>query len=156
MSTTRLRGRNTATAPRKRRLAPDVSYMSLIARYPLLPIRSEVELDAAQSVVAELLLRSSLTPGEQGYLEALGLLIERYEAEAYPMPEVSDATMLRHLVDAKGVTLSKLAKDTGIMVSTLSAILSGKRTLNRTHIEKLAPYFEVEPGVFLRRGLIGH
>lgn len=151
-----MRGKNTATVPKKRRLAPDVTYMSLIASYPLLPIRSEVELDAAQAVVAELLLRSSLTAGEQGYLEALGLLIERYEAEAYPMPEVSDAAMLRHLVEAKGVTLSKLAKDTRVMVSTLSAILSGKRNLNRTHIEKLAPYFEVEPGVFLRRGLIGH
>ena len=57
--------------------------------------------------------------------------------------------MLRHLIDAKSVTLSEVAAKTGIAVSTLSSVLRGKRELNRGHIEKLAPVFGVAPGVFL-------
>jgi HTH-type transcriptional regulator/antitoxin HigA len=57
--------------------------------------------------------------------------------------------MLRHLIDAKGVTLSEVGARAGIALSTLSAVLNGKRKLNRGHIQKLAPYFGVAPGVFL-------
>jgi HTH-type transcriptional regulator/antitoxin HigA len=57
--------------------------------------------------------------------------------------------MLRHLVEAKDLTLSEVAKQTGIAISTLSAILAKKRSLNLTHIQALAPYFNVRPAVFL-------
>ncbi len=65
------------------------------------------------------------------------------------MPAVSGAAMLRHLIDAHDATLSEVAKATGIVVSTISSVLKGKRELNRAHIEKLAAYFGVAPGVFL-------
>jgi transcriptional regulator with XRE-family HTH domain len=57
--------------------------------------------------------------------------------------------MLRHLMEARGVTQTEVASVTGIMKSTLSAVLTGKRELTRSHIEKLAPYFGVGPGAFL-------
>jgi HTH-type transcriptional regulator / antitoxin HigA len=65
------------------------------------------------------------------------------------MPEVSDAAMLRHLIDASGVTQSKLAAEVGISMSTISEVLHGKRELNRKQITSLAQYFRVDPGVFL-------
>ena len=64
----------------------------------ILPIRSDVQLDEAIAVLNGLLARGRpLDDREQGYLEALGNEIERYEAEAVPRPEVSGADMLRHL-----------------------------------------------------------
>jgi HTH-type transcriptional regulator / antitoxin HigA len=126
------------------------SYLALVVAYPIHPIRSEEDLDQAIAVIDRLLSRRKpLDSQEQDYLESLSHEVERYEAEAHPMPAVSDAAMLRHLIDAREARLSDVAQATGIVLSTLSAVLSGKRPLNRKHIEKLAPYFGVEPGVFL-------
>jgi HTH-type transcriptional regulator/antitoxin HigA len=36
----------------------------------------------------------------------------------------------------------------GIAESTVSEVLSGKRTLNRKQIGKLAKYFRIAPGAF--------
>ncbi len=126
------------------------AYLALVLNYPIRPIRSDEELDQAIAVVDKLLARRKpLDENEQDYLESLSHEIERYEAAAHPMPAVSDAAMLRHLIEAREVNLSAVAAATGIALSTLSSVLTGKRTLNRTHIEKLAPYFGVDPGVFL-------
>ncbi len=126
------------------------SYLALVITYPIHPIHSEEDLDQAIAVIDKLLSRRKpLDPQEQDYLDSLSNEVERYEAVAHPMPAVSDAAMLRHLIEARAVKLSEVAEATGIALSTLSSVLSGKRHLNRSHIEKLAPYFGVEPAVFL-------
>ena len=56
--------------------------------------------------------------------------------------------MLRHLIEAKGVTQAQVAKDCRIAESTISEVLKGVRKLNRNHIAKLSAYFHVGPGVF--------
>ena len=38
------------------------------------------------------------------YLDALSDLVAAYEDEHYPIEPASDADMLRHLMEAKGVT----------------------------------------------------
>jgi HTH-type transcriptional regulator / antitoxin HigA len=81
----------------------------------------------------------------------LGGLVKRYEKERHPMPSVSDAGMLRHLIEAQGVTQAEVARATGIAESTISAVLAGSRRLNRDHIEKLARYFDVGSQAFLSR-----
>ena len=109
-------------------------YVELIRQFPLRPIRSDDELDEAIRVVDSLVGRPALAPEEQDYLLVLSDLVERYEAEAHPIAPLSDADMLQHLIEAKGVPQTE--------------VLSGKRSLNRTHIGKLARYFAVSPGVF--------
>ena len=122
------------------------SYLNLAAAFPIHPLRSDQELDHAIGVLDKLLSRKKpLDEQEQGYLESLGHEIERYEAANLPMPAVSGAAMLRHLIEARDATLSEVAVATGAVQS----VLSGKRELNRRHIERLAPHFGVEPGVFL-------
>ena len=74
---------------------------------------------------------------------------EAYEAEAVPMRPVSDADMLRFLIENRGVTQVEVAKQAGIAESTISEVLAGKRKLNRSQIGKLACFFHVEPGVFV-------
>ncbi len=123
-------------------------YLDLVREFPLRPIRSDEELDRAVRMVESLLDRRDLVPEEEDYLEVLGDLVERYESAAHPMPPLSDAEMLRHLLDAKGEAQTEVAAATGIADSTISEILKGKRSLNRNHIGKLARYFNVSPDVF--------
>jgi HTH-type transcriptional regulator / antitoxin HigA len=135
-----------STGPREKR-AED-RYFELVLRFPLRPIRSDKQLTTAVKIVDSLLDRKDLAPDEQDYLEVLGDLIEQYESEAHPMAPVSDVEMLRHLIEAKGVSQTEVSKATGIADSTISEVLKGKRSLNRGHIGKLARYFGVSPEVF--------
>jgi HTH-type transcriptional regulator / antitoxin HigA len=124
-------------------------YLDLVRQFPLRPIRSEKELDRAAKVIDSLIDHPSLSAGERDYLNVLSDLVETYENEHYPMPKVSDARMLRHLMEAQGVSQTALAKATGIVNSTISAVLKGVRQLTREHIGQLADYFHVDPGVFM-------
>jgi HTH-type transcriptional regulator / antitoxin HigA len=130
------------------RARPKDLYFALVLQLPLRPIRSEKELGAAVKMVDLLLDRKKLAPEEEDYLEVLGDLIEQYESEAHPMAPVSDVEMLRHLIEAKGVSQTEVSKATRIADSTISEVLKGKRSLNRSHIGKLARYFNVSPDVF--------
>jgi len=123
-------------------------YFELVNRFPLRPIRSDEELDRAIAVVDELTDRDELGEGEADYLDVLGDLIEKYEDEAHPIAGVTDAEMLRHLIEARDVTQARLAAETGIAESTISEVLAGKRGLSRHNIGVLSGYFHVSPAAF--------
>ena len=78
----------------------------------------------------------------------LDSLIIAYEDVQYPMNEPSDGSMLRFLLEQKGVTRAAVSRDIGLASSTVSGVLSDRRTLTRSQIGKLTRYFKVEPGVF--------
>ena len=122
--------------------------VSAAKRVPLVPIRTEQELDAATVVIHSLIDLDQLSGPEQDYLAVLTDLVEAYEAEHYPSEPVSDAEMLQYLIAIKGLSQAAAAKGAGIAESTLSEVLSGKRTLNRKQIGKVAKSFGVRAGVF--------
>ena len=124
-------------------------YLALIRELPLRPIRTEVELDRAIAMVDALGDRETLAPDEHDYLLVLSGLIEKYEDERYPIPAVSGISMLRYLIESKGVARAKVAAEAGIAESTLSGILAGKRKLGIRHVTLLARYFKVDPGLFI-------
>jgi HTH-type transcriptional regulator/antitoxin HigA len=127
----------------------DAKYLALIRRFPLRPIRTDAELDAASAIIDELTVRDDLSPAEADYLDVLGDLVEKYEDEHVEMPHVSDAQMLRSLMDEKGVSQADVVRGAGISKTVLSLVLNGKRDLTRQHIEALAEYLEVNPATFL-------
>ena len=124
------------------------AYLGLVTTLPLRPIRSERELDRAAKMIDSLLDKPKLTKAERDYLEVLTDLVEKYEAEAYPAEPASDAEMLAHLLDARGMSQTELAAKVGIAGSTLSEVLHGKRQLRREHISRLSAFFGVSPAVF--------
>lgn len=124
------------------------AYLELIQRFPLRPIRTEEELDRAMEIVDELTDRDNLDEWEKDYLDVLSDLMERYEAEQHPIEPVSDAVILAHLIEVKGISQAELARETRIAESTISEILKGKRTLTRSQIGRLARCFGVGPTVF--------
>ncbi len=136
--------------PRPEKLGrPSEKYIGLVRECPLLPIRSDAELDRAIAALDRLLGRGDLSEDEEGYKLVLGDLIEAYESERYPEPQVSSSAMLRHLIDAKGVSQATLAAETGISGATVSQILTGKRPPSRRVMAAFGAYFKVDPAVFL-------
>lgn len=123
-------------------------YLKLIKKLPLRPIRSERELDRAIAMIDSLLGQRPLSQDEQDYFDVLSDLVEQYEDDHHPMPQLSDAAMLRQLIEAKGVKQIEVARASRIANSTISAVLNGSRNLNRRHISALADYFCVDPTVF--------
>lgn len=133
------------TAPRP---ASRDAYLELVKKFPLRSIRGEDELDAAQDVLAEL-LQTVLDAGGEQYRDALTDLIEVYETQAHPIPDATEAEVLRELMAANGLTQTRLAAVVGIAGSTLSQVLAGKRSLTKEQVVKLARHFGVSAAAFL-------
>jgi HTH-type transcriptional regulator/antitoxin HigA len=128
---------------------PSPRYLKLIGRFPLRPLRSDEELEEATEVAEELDFRDDLTPDERDYLDVLIGLIERYEDEHHPIPDVSGPEALKSLIEFRGISQSEVARGAGIADSVLSEILHGKRHMGLKTIEALAGYFRVDPGLFI-------
>jgi HTH-type transcriptional regulator/antitoxin HigA len=126
------------------------SYLELVTVFPLASIKSERHLAHAQQVIDRLLVKGRLNAGEETYLDALSDLVASYEDEHHAIAPASDAEMLRHLLDAKGINPAELSRQTGIAKSSLSEILGGKRPFSRQMIRKLADYFQVDVSVLAR------
>lgn len=79
--------------------------------------------------------------------DAIGVFVERYEAEHSPIPEGSPAEVLRLLMAEHGLRQSDFPEigSQGVV----SEILSNKRELNTRQIRKLARRFGVSPAVFV-------
>ena len=123
-------------------------YFELVQQFPLRPLRSDEELCEAIKVIDSLIVRGDLDSGEQDYLDILTDIVEKYEVEEQPMPAVSESAMLRHLIEARGITQSKLAEDVGILMSTISEVLNNKRRFTRQQLAAVSKYFGVSPTVF--------
>ena len=123
-------------------------YMTLIDEHPLRTIRNDRELSRAREVLDSLLAREKLSGWEEAYVDALAVFVEKYEAEHHAIQPPADCELLRELIAAKGVSQVEVARNTGMVESTISAVLAGTRTLNRDHIGRLSKYFGVSPEVF--------
>ncbi len=80
-------------------------------------------------------------------METLGMLIETYETDTIPEPEVDPAETLIFLMKEHGVGKNDLPEVGG--EETISDILSGKRALDIRQIQTLGKRFNVSPHVFL-------
>jgi HTH-type transcriptional regulator / antitoxin HigA len=123
------------------------SYLELVTAFPLASIKSDEQLQEAQKVMDQLLARGELDDGKEMYLDALSDLVAAYEDEHYTIEPASDAEMLRHLMEATGVTQAQVSRHTTIPKSTISEILAGKKPFSRQLIRKLADFFQVDASV---------
>jgi len=110
-------------------------------------IHSDEELAKYTEALFKLTANSDPGPEEKEAIELLTLLIERYEAERYPVPDADPIDVLRFLLDQNGLSQRDIAAELG-SESTVSLVLSGKRRLNRDHIARLSRRFHVSPSVF--------
>ena len=123
------------------------TYLRLVQELPLVSIASEEHSDEAQAMIDRLTSKSRLDGGEQAYLDALSDLIVVYEDHHHAIPIASDASLLRHLMEAKGVTQNQIHKDTGLAKSGISEVLSGRKLFSKNMIGILATYFHLPTSV---------
>jgi HTH-type transcriptional regulator/antitoxin HigA len=111
------------------------------------PITSERQHEEYLSVLDKLANRENPTREEESYAQVLLTLVEAYEEEHDPVPDVSPLDVLRALMEANDLRQKDLVSIFG-SESIVSEVLRKKRDLNKAHIEKLSKRFGVSPAVF--------
>ena len=124
-------------------------YQALARMVPLKAISREAEYKKAVATLEELLDAGGASERHPlaGLVEALGEMIESYEARAHQMPAASPRDALVYLMEAHGLKqtdLSNLASQ-----GAISAILNGRREISRQLAVKLGERFAVPAGVFV-------
>jgi len=125
------------------------TYEGLLQEYAPRLIRNRRGHKRMLRQIDELMKRARLSSAENELLDLMIHLVEQYEEKLDPTPDVPPRWMLAHLIEAKGVSQSDVAKASGIPRSTISDILAGRRQISRANIAKLAAYFAVSPAVFI-------
>lgn len=111
------------------------------------PIASERQHEEYVAVLDKLASKEHPTNEEEKYAEVLLTLIEAYEERQHSIPDASPVEVLRTLMDANDLRQKDLMSIFG-SESIASEILHRKRSLTKTHIERLSKRFHISPAVF--------
>lgn len=125
----------------------DDEYRALTAELPPRPIQSRRMAMAVESRISELVARDQLSPAQLDYLDVLGNLLWEWESTHEPIPVVAGVELVRFLLDELGLRQKDLVPIFGTE-SITSEVLSGRRALQKKHIERLAEFFSVSPAAF--------
>ena len=123
-------------------------YLELVAAFPLRPIRSDAQHEAAL-VAMRSLLGVERSEDEDDYLDVLGDLIRAYEVEHFPLPQATQADILRALLEDRAMSQTELSAATGVADSNISAILAGRRGISKANMITFAKALKVKPDRFL-------
>ncbi len=126
---------------------------------PAIEIKTDEEYQYALDLLEQLMNKAEDREGEPllHLIDIVADAIEEYENNLESVkaflqrvdsvdPGVST---LRHLIDQYGLTYSDLKNEIGSK-SLVSQILSGSKSLTKTHIEKLSQRFGLSPQLFFR------
>ena len=109
------------------------------------PIRTEADHERAMARIDELWGSSKGTPqGDE--LKALFLLVEAYELECYPMPDVDPLVAIEFAMDQAGLTskdVESLLAQSGIVDANIDDILSSKQSLRLDVAEALHRHLSI-------------
>ena len=115
-------------------------------------ISSEKELERLTEEVDRLMTKGikqgELSPEEERLLELLAVLIETYEDEHYPIPELSPIEVLKFLMEERKLKQSDLFHVFGSSGIT-SEVVNGKRSISKEQAKKLAKHFKVSVELFI-------
>ena len=89
-----------------------------------------------------------LSPEEVRLLETLAILVEAYEDEYYPIPELPPNEILKFLMDENGYKQRDLVHIFGSS-GIASEVVGGKRSISKAQAKKLAEFFKVSVELFI-------
>jgi HTH-type transcriptional regulator / antitoxin HigA len=115
---------------------------------PLKPIKTEREYELAMSRLEEIFDSKKGTP-EGDELEVLGILIERYEDEHFPIGFPDPVEAIKFRMEQLGYNQADLAKIIGLKSRT-SEILNRKRKLTLDVIRKLHDKLNIPTDVLIQ------
>lgn len=115
-------------------------------------ISSEEELERMTEQVNRLMTKGIRQDGlsleEEKLLELMSVLIENYEDEHYPFPEVPPNEILKFLMEQQDLKQSDLLHIFGSSGIT-SEVVNGKRAISKAQAKKLAEFFKVSVELFI-------
>jgi HTH-type transcriptional regulator/antitoxin HigA len=123
------------------------TYGELLAHYQPKAITTEVENERAIAIAQELEHRSELSLEEEALLELLISLIERFEADNYPIPGRNPLATLQHLIEANEIEYPELITILG-SPDAVEQIINGQRSINQSEARSLGSYFRVDASLF--------
>jgi HTH-type transcriptional regulator / antitoxin HigA len=124
-------------------------YGDLLAQHQPKIITTEEENEQAIAVVESLTHKSDLTPEEDQLLELLITLIEKFEAEHYPLNNLSTPlSRLTFLMEENNLRQADVVEVFGSK-GIASEVFSGKRQISKSHALKLGEFFNLNPALFL-------
>lgn len=126
------------------------TYAELVVKVLPAAIRTEEEYKIMLANIDELINKdeAALSHGEERLLETLAILVEAYEDEHYPMPEIAPTEALKLLMKERNLRqkdLQEIFGSTGIT----SEVVNGKRSISKTQAKKLAEFFKVSVELFI-------
>jgi HTH-type transcriptional regulator/antitoxin HigA len=91
-----------------------------------------------------------MNAGERDYVEALTMLIQRFEdaRRRSALPKLAPIDRLKFLMEQRRMSVGDLGRVIGSQPSA-SLILRGRREMSKGQILKLARYFAVSPALFM-------
>jgi HTH-type transcriptional regulator/antitoxin HigA len=129
------------------------TYLDMIRRFPLRPIRNDDDHAKAVKIIGKLLSddeHDNLDSGAGDYLDTLILLVNKYEDENHtPLgTDLSPQEALKVIMSANGLTQADIGRIIG-SESGVSMFLKGERELSKAQIRRLAERFRVSTDWFL-------
>jgi len=124
------------------------AYMELVRRFPLKTIKSDDEHEQATEMISSLMGRN-LDSGSGDYLDALIVLVNKYEDEHHAIDEaMTPQQALRALMEANNLNQAAIGRVIG-SESAVSMFLKGDRKLSKSQIRKLTERFKIDPTVLM-------
>lgn len=127
------------------------TYLELVRRFPLVPIKTPAQYAAALDFLKTLAIQDehALDEGQTAYLEALTQFVGDFEERRYrhAIGRMKPLAALKYLMKANGMKPVDLGRVLGSR-SMASQVLLGRRGLSKAHIRALSERFRVEPGLF--------
>jgi HTH-type transcriptional regulator/antitoxin HigA len=113
-------------------------------------IQTEEQNEAYSALLEDLHERGRMTPEQEQLSELLTLLIEDFESRHYQLEPATPIEIVRELMAANGLNQANMVDVFGTR-SVASEVLSGKRKLSKTQIQRLSHRFNVSADLFFTR-----
>ncbi|MBI3678771.1 MAG: XRE family transcriptional regulator [Proteobacteria bacterium] len=115
----------------------------------LIVIQNDADHAEAKALVAKLM--ASNAPEDGAHLAAQARLMEDYERARWPRRVVGAADILAYLMEQHGLSRSDLVPQLGT-ASRVSEVLSGKRDLSMTMVQRLRQKFHISADALIPEG----
>lgn len=123
-------------------------YAAMLAAVLPQPVLTKAEHSRQLKWIDVLMGQKRLSAEEEAILELLATCVQAYEEKKYGIPTSPPHEILKHLMEANGLTQRDLWPLFGT-ASRISEALSGKRPISKTQAIKLARRFKVSTDLFL-------
>jgi HTH-type transcriptional regulator / antitoxin HigA len=126
------------------------TYMQMIRKFPLRPIRSDTECDLATAILDKYIARKDMDKGTEDYIIVLVGLVEEYEEKHHPVDtsHITPLQSLKYLMGENNMTTADLGRLLGNS-GLASMILHGNRAISKANAKILGKRFGLNPGAFI-------